>query len=173
LSVKWIQYSMSPLAALEEEQLVLGLTQPPIEIPVAKPQMMTQEGLLTTEGAQQVLELWLTSKSEAFGSKHQVESLNKILADSLLSLWGDRAQKLKKNQNHWQYKHTFTIKDLKTTNNNPRQAIVDANVREIAKFYEQGKLNQSRSYDDQLQVRYELSRQGDDWRIKSIKVINY
>ncbi|ACK67223.1 heat shock protein DnaJ domain protein [Rippkaea orientalis PCC 8801] len=172
LSVKWIQYSMSPLAALEEEQLVLNLAQPPIQIPSEQSPLTTKEGLLSPQGAKQVIQLWLSSKSQAFGSNHEIESLNQILGTSLLALWKDRAQKLKENRNYWQYTHDFKIESLKTTKNSPKTAIVKAKVTERAKFYEKGQLNSGRSYDDQLRVEYQLTHQGDSWLIESIRVIN-
>lgn len=174
LSVKWLQYTMSPLAALEEEQLVLELRQPPIEIPETDTSIDPQTGKLTPEGAKELVKLWLSSKADAFGKNHQVESLRKILDTSVLPLWEDRARKLQQSQNYWQYKHEVAIKSLKVAQNNSNQdqATVDASVREVADFYQDGQRNGSRSYDDQLQVRYELRRDRDRWLIQSLKVIN-
>ncbi len=172
LSVKGIKHIMSPLAALEEDQLVLDLGQPPIEIPSTESLLKNQSGQLTPEGAKQVIETWLSSKADAFGSNYKVESLNQILAAPLLSLWKNRAENLKKYQHYWQYNHDVAIKSLKISKDNPNQATVDAKVREVADFYQNGQRNAGRSYDDQLQVRYELLRDQDRWLIRSLKLIN-
>ena len=175
-SVKWIQYIMSPLVALEEEQLVLELRQPPITIPVpetrVKNQIKSQTEKLTTEDAKQVIETWLSSKAEAFGFEHKIESLNDTLATPLLSIWKNRAHSLEEYQGYWQYKHDVTIKSLKFIDNNSDKAVVEADVREIADFYYNGQRNVGRSYDDQLKVRYGLLRKQDRWLINSLELIN-
>ncbi|GBF84821.1 ARC6/PARC6 family protein [Aphanothece sacrum] len=116
-----------------------------------------------------MIELWLSSKSDAFGERHEIESFNRILSDSLLSLWSDRAQKLKQTQTYWNYQHKVEIKYLKTSQNKPNQAIVEANVQEIAKSYKNGQLG--RSYNDNLRVRYDLIREKDRWLIQDIQVV--
>ncbi|BAP17337.1 IMS domain-containing protein [cyanobacterium endosymbiont of Epithemia turgida] len=175
-SVKWIQYIVSPLVALEEEQLVLELRQPPIAIPVPetqiKKQIKNQTETLTIEDAKQVVEMWLLSKADAFGLNHNLESLNNILTTPLLSLWKGRAQNLKKYQEYWQYKHNVTIKSLKIVDNNPDKVVVEADIREIANFYQGGQRNASRSYDDQLKVRYGLLRKQNNWLIDSLELID-
>ncbi|YAI81564.1 MAG: IMS domain-containing protein [cyanobacterium endosymbiont of Rhopalodia sterrenbergii] len=179
-SVKWIQYIVSPLVALEEEQLALELRQPPITIPAPETRIKNQiknqtEKLtenLTIEDAKQVIEMWLLSKADAFGLNHKIESLSSILATPLLRIWKNRAQSLKKSQDYWQYKHNFTIKSLKITDNNPNKAVVEADVREIADFYRDGQRNASKSYDDRLKVRYGLLREQDRWLIHSLELID-
>ncbi|MGP0129101.1 MAG: IMS domain-containing protein [cyanobacterium endosymbiont of Rhopalodia musculus] len=175
-SVKWIQYIVSPLVALEEEQLVLELRQPPITIPVPetkiKNKTKNQIKKLTIEDAKQVIETWLSSKADAFGLEHKIESLNNTLSTPLLSLWKSRAQSLIKYEDYWKYKHNVTIKSLNITDNTPDKAVIEAEVREIADFYHRGQLNKSQSYDDRLRVRYGLLRKQDRWLIYSLEVIN-
>ena len=172
LSVRWIQYIMSPLAALEEEQLVLELRQAPITILAPETQLKSQTEKLTLEEAQQVIEMWLSSKAEALGSEHKIESLNSILATPLLSIWKNRAQNLEKYQYHWQYKHDIAVKSAEVAKDNLNRAIVKTDIREIADFYQNGRLNASRSYDDRLEVHYELLREQDRWLIYSLKLID-
>jgi len=45
-------------------------------------------------------------------------------------------------------------------------------VREVAKFYQDGKLSKSRSYDSTVKVRYDLVRENKAWRIKGVKVLS-
>ncbi len=168
---KWLQESQSPLAALEGEQLALELHRSPVEIPAADAQIIPISDVLTQEGAEQIIQSWLGSKSQAFGKQHQVEKLETILTGSLLSQWRDRAQKLKNGSDYWQYQHEMQVRSLKTDTQNPDRATVEASVREAASYYQNGQLNRGRSYDDKLLVRYELVRQQESWLIKNIQVI--
>lgn len=169
----WFQENRSPLAALAGEQLIIGLANPPLAIPPAGAQVIPAVAdVLTQQGAEQVIQNWFASKSQAFGARHQVESLDKILTGSLLSKWRDRAQKLKSSKDYWQYQHEMQVQSLKTDTQQPDRATVEASVRETAKYYQNGQINKGRSYDENLQVRYELVRQGDLWLIKAIQVIN-
>jgi ARC6-like, IMS domain len=169
----WFQESQSPLAALKGEQLAIGLANPPLTIPPAGAQVVPSvAAVLTQQGAEQVIQNWLSSKSVAFGKQHQVESLDKILTGSLLSQWRDRAQKLKSSQDYWQYKHELQVQSLKTDTQKPDRATVEASVRETANYYQNGQIDKGRSYDENLQVRYQLIRQGDLWLIQAIQVIN-
>ncbi|MEA5508906.1 IMS domain-containing protein [Crocosphaera sp. UHCC 0190] len=170
LSVAFIHQGTSPLAALEKDQYGVSLHQSLIEIPPADAQITTPTGMLTTEGATQVVEMWLSSKAQAFGKQHDLDALNKILVNPLLSQWRDRAEKLKQNQNYWTYQHQVKFKDFQANKNDPNKAIVEANVQEVAQFYQQGQ--KGRAYNDNLQVRYDLVRQGDRWLIQNINVIN-
>jgi curved DNA-binding protein CbpA len=169
----WFQESRSPLAALQGEQLAIGLANPPLAIPPAGAQIIPSiAAVLTQQGAEQVIQNWLASKSQAFGEQHQVESLDKILTGSLRSQWRDRAQKLKNSKDYWQYKHELQVQSLKTDTQKPDRATVEASVRETANYYQNGQIDRGRSYDENLQVRYELVRQGDLWLIQAIQVIN-
>lgn len=171
LLFKWVQEARSPLTALRGEQLLLELHRPPIKIPSANATIMS-EGVLTEQGAERAIATWLDSKNLAFGKEHQVEKLDDILTGSLLSQWSDRAQTLKSGGNYWQYQHDLEIISLKTDTQNPDLATVDASVREVAHYYQNGKLNKGRSYDENLKVRYELVRQQKQWQIQSIRVID-
>ncbi|WP_267384631.1 IMS domain-containing protein [Cyanobacterium sp. uoEpiScrs1] len=175
-SIKWVQYIMSPLVALEEEQLVLELRQPPITIPAPEilvtKQIKDQPEKLTVEDAKKVINIWLSSKADAFGPDYKIEPLSRILAIPLLNLWEDRAQNVKRNKNYWQYKHYVTIKSLKIPDNNPNKAVVEADIREVADFYNKGQRSTSRSYDDKLKVRYGLLRKQDGWLIHSLELIS-
>ena len=131
--------------------------------------MVTVTGMLTSEGAQQVIETWLGTKSQALGKDHDIESLKKILADPVLTRWQKQAQQLQQNQSYWTYEHQVAVNSFNPSPNNPNQAVVDANVKESAQSYQGSQ--PGRSYKDNLRVRYDLVRQGDRWLIKGINVI--
>ncbi len=172
LVVHWTQEARSPLAELQGENLLIQLHQPPVEIPSLDAQMILPAGTLNQEGAQQIIQAWLSSKSQAFGTKHQIDQLNTILTDPLLATWRERAENLKASQDYWQYQHQVQIKSLKTDAQNSDRALVEAMVQETAKYYQKGQPDQKRSYDENLHVRYELVRQSNQWLIQAIQVLN-
>ena len=169
-AVAWLFNSVrkgdSSVPGLEEEQLSIQLIRPPVEIPAAEAQTVLPEGKLTPEGAQQVLETWLAIKSEAFGDQHQVERLNGILTETLLSDMRDRAEQLKASQKYRRYQHQLQVRSLQISSSNPNRATVEAQVKERTSYYEKGKL--SKSEDDDLRLQYDLIRQGDRWLIQGI-----
>ena len=165
----WLNHANSALSTLEKSQYSVALHKSLIDIPAADAQMVTATGMLTQEGAQQVIETWLASKSQSLGKDYNIESLEKILANPLLSRWQKRAQQLQRNQNYWTYQHNVGVNSFEPNPNNANQAIVKANVQEIAQYYQQGRA--TRSYNDNLQVRYDLVRKGDRWFIQEVNII--
>ena len=155
----------------EPEQLFIGLNQPPVEIPPPSGTPATPQGLLSEAVAQQTISSWLSAKAKALGQEHQIEQLNTILLEPILSKWRGTATNLKQNKSYWQYQHNVKVESVKTSKEQPNQATVDAAVKEDAKFYSAGQLNQSASYNDNLRVRYDLVRQNGQWRIKDINVL--
>ncbi|AFY78412.1 DnaJ-class molecular chaperone with C-terminal Zn finger domain [Pleurocapsa sp. PCC 7327] len=168
---KWFEASSSPLNALKGEQLSIALNRPPIAIPPADAQVVIPPEVLTQQGAEQVIQTWLTVKSQAMGSQHQVEKLDEILTGTLLSQWRDRVAKLKGSNNYWHYQHQMQVRSLKTDTQNPDRATVEASVREIANYYQNGQLNRGQSDDYSIRVRYELVRQQGRWLIQSSQVL--
>lgn len=60
---------------------------------------------LTQENAIDVVQSWLTAKTAAMGSEHQVSQLAQILADPALSDWQTRAEKAKSENWYWKFDH--------------------------------------------------------------------
>ena len=150
-----------------EPQLQIQLDEPPIPIP--KPEVKTDPQALDLDRqtAQQLIQIWLTAKSQAFGSQHQIDSLSQILAPSLLALWRDRAQVLKRSNAYLEYAHRVDVRSVEVQS---EQATIEAAVQESARHYKGGQLNQAQSYDENLIVRYGLVRQNNRWFIKTINV---
>ncbi len=173
LLIKALQtnYKTAPNAILEEEQPLVQLDKPPVPIPSADSAISYQDGVLTEETAQEVIETWLSSKAQALGENHQVEQLGEILVEPVLSRWQKRAEVAKKNNSYAQYNHAVVVKSVKTSNEQPDEARVEAEVNESAQLYEDGVLSKSGSYDSKLKVRYSLVRQDHQWRIKNMKVL--
>jgi hypothetical protein len=156
---------------LPGEQPSVHLDRPPVPIPPASKPLTAPEGTLTQSTAQQLIEIWLSSKAQALGQEHQVTALEQILTEPALSTWQKRAETAKKNNAYWQYKHKVEVKSFKKSDTNPNQATAEASVDEAAQFYQAGKLNQAASYNDNLRVRYELTRKSGQWRIREMTVL--
>jgi hypothetical protein len=171
LSVQAFQALRSPLAALSGEQLEIFLEQPPLEIPVADalPLPATSLGPLNTEQAQSLLEGWLSVKAQALGKEHKISYLSTVLAEPMLNIWKQRAQVLG-GKDYWQYQHQVQVESVRIDPKNPNLATVEARVQEKANYFSQGQLNRTKSFDDRLRVRYQLSRVNNKWLIKNSQV---
>ncbi|MEM8831322.1 MAG: IMS domain-containing protein [Cyanobacteria bacterium P01_G01_bin.19] len=153
-------------------QLAIAIDDPTVELPpvkaksvVAKPELTIEQKSLKT------IEKWLTSKSAAFGKEHQMAKLDGILAEPLLTTWRDRAVAYKEGNYYREYQHQVKMRSAKVNPNNPKKAVVEAEVKEVAKHYQAGQLDTSQSYDDNLLVRYQLILQGDKWLIQNAEVL--
>ncbi|BAZ46793.1 heat shock protein DnaJ domain protein [Chondrocystis sp. NIES-4102] len=153
-------------------QLAIAVAQPTIEIPtVAKKPVEVKPQVTFTDTSKQVIQQWLTSKSAAFGKEHQITQLDSILAEPLLSTWRERALAYQKENLHREYQHQITMRSAKIDPQDSNKATVEAEVREVAQHYQSGKINQTESYDDNLLVRYQLIRKGEQWLIQNTEVI--
>ncbi len=172
-TLSWFQKTLQRFSSppLEGEQPLVQLTQPPVAIPEPGTQMVAPEGPLTEQTAEQVIQSWLSAKSLALGQEHQVDQLQQILTDPALSTWQQRAQTAKRDNIYGQYKHVVKVNSVETNPANPDQARADAAVNEVAQFYENGQLNQSASYDDNLRVRYDMLRKDGRWLIRDMAVL--
>jgi curved DNA-binding protein CbpA len=165
-----------PSTAVKEGQLAIALNQPSVTIPpqktqavVAKPKPKPAPTL--TEQSQQAIQGWLNSKSAAFGQEHQIDRLDSILAEPLLTTWRDRAQAYQQENIYREYTHGIVMRSAKIDPTNQNQATVEAEVKETAKHYQSGQLDNAQSYDDNLLVRYQLIRQGEKWLIQQTEVL--
>lgn len=162
---------ISTPAPVASAQLMVELNQPtvPIPKPAKKPPAVAQT--LNQATATQVIQSWLSTKSAAFGQNHAVNQLGQILVEPALSQWQQRARNDKASNRTRQYKHSIKINSIQTKASAPEQAQLVATVNEIAQVYEKGRLNRQASYNETLQVRYDLVRQGDRWLILAMKVL--
>jgi hypothetical protein len=162
----------SPAPSLKGEQLSVQLNEPPIPIPDPNSKPLSPPGLLTETTAQEVVQSWLSSKSAALGVNHEVDSLDQILIGSTLSKWQAIVQQDKEENRYRKYTHTVKVESVKTTETDQNNATVDATVTELAEFYDNGQINQQKSYNEKVRVRYDLVRVDNSWRIKDMLVLN-
>ena len=158
--------------ARKEAQLAITVSTPPVVLPPVQPKAPPVKAKVTfSDRAQQVIQKWLDSKSAAFGKEHKIDELNSILAAPLLNTWRDRAVVYQRDNIYREYQHKIKMRSATIDKQNSQKAIVEAEVREVAKHYQGGQLDIGKSYDDNLLVRYELILQGDKWLIKNAEVL--
>ena len=140
--------------------------------PTPTVQPSVDSAVLTDRSAQEVIQSWLTAKAAALGQKHEIEKLEQVLADPKLAYWKGQAQVVSRDKSYISYKHgevkVSQIDQAKTT---PDQAKVVAEVSETREEYdESGKLRNS-ARDQNLRVRYSLTRKDSEWRIQDWEVL--
>ncbi len=181
LSVLWLvvvgviglfQNLFSPEPYLKGEQLNIKVNQPIIEIPSPNNQPLLNNGNLTKERAEEIVSAWLSTKEVALGKNHNIQSLNNILVGTALANWQLVVRQDKANKRYRTFEHSLKVNSVDTIPNNDNQAAIEATVTEKADFYENGQLNQRKSYNETLRVRYMLLKIGGKWRIKEMSVVN-
>jgi hypothetical protein len=134
---------------------------------VALPQ--ASEGQLSAEEARQIIDSWQTIKAQAKGQSHQIDQLKQILVEPMLSDWTVKAQNEKARSAYWEYQ----LEDLKVEKVEPQGengASIFVEIKESGKILAEGEVEYS--YQDPYKARYDVVRQGDQWRIKNAKVLN-
>jgi curved DNA-binding protein CbpA len=156
--------------SLQGEQLVIEINQPPVAIPDPNSKPQASDGPLTNSTAAEVIQTWLSTKAAALGPNHEVDNLEQILTGSALTQWRLIAQQEKTDKRYRQYEHNLKVDSVNQTESDLDRAVVEATVKEITKFYENGQV--ATSSNESLRVRYDLIRSAGMWRIQSMSVIN-
>jgi len=134
-------------------------------------EVVFSEQILNETTARSAIETWLKNKSLAFGVDRQIDELNEILVDPLLTRQRNAAVYFKNNNAHRIYNHAIKIELVKANPENPHLATVDARVKEAATHYQNNSYDRASSYDDNLLVRYHMVRHDGSWFIKDINVL--
>ena len=170
-AVGLLQNLFSP-GPMQGEQLSIQLDKAPIEIPSANSQPISDNATLTKGTAKVIVENWLSTKASALGENHNIESLNDILTGTALNSWRIVAGQVKSQNRHRTFDHTVNIESVDTIPNNQNQAAIEATVNEQARFYQNSQINQARSYNDTVRVRYMVVKIRGKWLIKDMTVIS-
>lgn len=163
----WVKNLLFPEPILSGGQLSVQLNEPPIDIPEPTRELEPPKGSLSDAMAQEVIQTWLSTKSEALGPKYNLDGLPLILTDTIISQWRGLVQQERSQNRHRTYHHTV---NLEYVDQKSDRALVVARVREVTQFYQLGQIRNFK--DETLRVRYSLIRQGDRWRIDGMSVIN-
>jgi curved DNA-binding protein CbpA len=148
---------------LSGEQAMVEISQPPLEIPTqASNAPLTGE--LNPQTAQQVINQWLSVKSEALGPNHDIDSISQILVNPSLREWTELAETIEADNSYRLYQHDVEVQNVEVDSDNPNLAIVTAEIREAARFYDNGV--QIDTKDELLSIDYRLVRQNNQWQIE-------
>lgn len=166
---------------LEGEQLEITLSEPFINIPdpaevdlaASIPADAEATGELTPEVAVNVVERWLAAKVLAMGDSHDAEALNGVLTGDLLSYWQSRSTEDALSNRYWEYEHgSVNVTNVIWSEELPDQATIEADVQESGEYFVAGQISLDEAYDTVVNVRYELAREDDGWKIQSVQVLN-
>ena len=155
------------------EQALPSVVATPLPSPLttasAKP---SPDAVLTDRSAQEVIQSWLTAKAAALGQKHDIEKLEQVLTEPKLAYWKGQAQVVSRDKSYIAYKHgDVKVSTIDQSKEKPDQAKVTAEVSEGREEYdESGKLRNSVS-DQNLKIRYSLTRKAGEWRIQDWEVL--
>ena len=151
-----------------DDHLLVQLDQPVIPIP-SQAAANPLSGEMNQATAQRVLEFWLDAKKDAMGQSHTVEKLAQVLAEPRLTEWRKNAEDAKRENWYKQYEHTVKVDTVEVSPTNPSQATANATIAETTKYYEGDQLADTKT--DNLQIRYSLVLQDNQWRIKDWQVL--
>ena len=121
------------------------------------------QGDLNTATAKQILELWFTTKKAAMGQGHTIAQLDQALSEPKLSVWRKEAGDAQRDGAHVEYEHAVEVKKVDVNPTDSNRASITANVRELRKYYEGSAMKEDQT--DDLQLRYNLVRQNNQWKI--------
>ncbi|MGF1570036.1 MAG: IMS domain-containing protein [Nodosilinea sp.] len=150
---------------LEGEPLDISVAQPAVEIPAAPG---PDEQIGVNDIAQGVIEEWLAIKQEALGKDYQSNRLKDILVEPMLTQWQRRADAAAEGSWYWKYTHNVEVQSVTPDDPTADQLQVTATVAEKAQMFEYDVENANNSYDDVLQMQYNLVRQDGKWYIEGM-----
>ena len=154
---------------LEGRPLDISVAEPVIEIPEA-PGADEQIGM--KDIATQVINDWLAAKQAALGPDYRVDRLDAILVEPLLTQWRRRADAAARESWYWQYEHGVEVEDVTPEDPTADRLQVTAVVSEKAQLFEFDVENVSASYNDVLQMQYDLIRQEGSWYVQGMNKLS-
>ncbi|MBD2246423.1 MULTISPECIES: IMS domain-containing protein [unclassified Nostoc] len=166
----WLKNLFFPTSSVRGSELSVQINQPPIPIPTPNSKLGALDGPLTNATAEEVIRTWFSTKAAALGPNHEINNLDQILTGSALSQWRLIAQQYRSDNRYGKYDHSLKIESVEKIDLFADRAAVEATVKEVAQFYENGQFKNSSN--DNLRVRYDLIRERGKWRIQSTSVMN-
>jgi curved DNA-binding protein CbpA len=166
----WLKNLFFPPPSQRGLELFVQINQPPISIPDPNNKPQATDGPLTSATAEEVIRTWFSTKAAALGPNHEINNLEQILTGSALSQWRLIAQQYRSDNRYGKYDHSLKIESVEKIDLFADRAAVEATVKEVTQFYENGLFRNSSN--DNLRVRYDLIRERGKWRIQSTSVVN-
>jgi hypothetical protein len=165
----WVSNRFFPSPTLQGEPLAIELNQAPINIPDPDSELQPSTNQLTKAIAQNVIETWLSIKSDAFGQEHQIDRLDEILTGPVVSKWRQIVKQDIAESRYRRYNHDVQVEFINQKDNIADNAVVEATVTEVTHFHERGQIQNTSQ--DRLRVRYDLVRKQDVWQIQGMTVV--
>jgi hypothetical protein len=150
---------------IQQPALNISLSTPPISLPEAAPPEAT---IGVTDIAERTITSWLEAKRLAMGPEHNTAVLETVLVDPVLSQWQNRAAGGERDNWYYTFEHSVNVISVEPDDPTAAAITVEAEVNEVAEFFELGARNDALSYDTNLTMRYELVREGDNWYVQDM-----
>ena len=154
---------------IQQPALNISLSEPPISFPVESP---PEAAISITDVAERTIANWLEAKRQAMGPDHNTAVLETVLREPSLGQWQNRAAGGERD--NWYYTFEHSVKVTRVDPDDPTAAAltVEAEVNEVAEFFELGTRNSNHSYNSELTMQYELVRDGSDWYVQNMTKLN-
>lgn len=150
---------------IQKPALDIGLVEPPISIPTPPP---PEAQISISDIAERTITSWLAAKREALGPDHNAADLENALVDPALTQWRNRANGSARENWYYTYEHSVDVLSVEPDDPSADELTVEAQVKEVADFYELGTRNAANSYDATVNMRYILIRQDGNWYVKDM-----
>ncbi|MEM6519792.1 MAG: ARC6/PARC6 family protein, partial [Cyanobacteria bacterium P01_C01_bin.70] len=150
---------------IQRPALDISLAASPISIPAPLP---PEAEISISDVAERTITNWLEAKRQAMGPEHSTAVLENILVDPVLTEWQNRANGGQRDNWYYTFEHDINVTSVEPDDPAAETLTVEAEVNEVAEFFELGVRNDTLSYDSALTMRYELVRQGSDWYVKEM-----
>ena len=145
--------------------LDISLVEPPVSIPTPP---LPEAQISTRDIAERTITNWLAAKREALGQDHNAANLAAVLVDPALTRWRNRASGSQRDNWYYTYEHSVEVMSVEPDDPTAETLTVEAQVKEVADFYELGTRIAGNSYDTTLNMRYDLIRQNGDWFVQDM-----
>lgn len=154
---------------IQKPALDIGLTTSPIPIPTPP---APEAQISVSDIAERTINNWLSAKKTAMGPDHDLSALETALSDPALTRWRNKASEGQQGGSwHYEYEHTLEITRVEPDDPAADVLTVEAQVTEVADYYEFGTRNGEISYNQDLNMRYDLIRQGGEWFVQDMTVV--
>lgn len=163
-TLSWIGAMLSG-PRIQKPALDVGLVEPPISIPTPPP---PEAQISIGDIAERTITTWLAAKREALGPDHNAADLENVLVDPALTQWRNRANGSARENWYYTYEHSVDVLSVEPDDPSADELTVEAQVKEVADFFELGTRNAANSYDATVNMRYILIRQDGNWYVKDM-----
>lgn len=163
----WRSLAETPIAL--ETPLISPIVAP-ITLVKATPAKLLATAEIDQDIANKVVTEWQIVKAKALGSSHEIELLDSVLAEPVLSIWRSRSKDLKSSDSYLEYTlKLMEVKNFKAEDKD--KGILRVKIAESRNLYNKGTLSKSGSNpDSKYEVSYTVVRKDDKLLIQDMLV---